>query len=149
MGFVVLNIATYGGDDSLRLAKAICCLDPDANRKNNTFNSRGDWNNGDLGDCCGLIYGRTGVCHQMANRICAAATEHDDNPLDDLVSAYEDLSKPLFDVWGKQFPVQGTGSITPLIIGSLVPDDVVNKIPEDSAYRKSWSDYLNYCKSLL
>lgn len=62
--------AITGRGDS-RLAKAICCFDPDDPRKKFDKRLGGCLA---LGDCCGIVYGVTGVCHQMANRILAVST---------------------------------------------------------------------------
>lgn len=48
------------------MAKAICCFDPDESR---TDFGRKIGGRLLAGDCCGIVYGVTGVCHQMANRI--------------------------------------------------------------------------------
>ncbi len=53
-----------------RLAKAICCFNPDESRTDFDHKTGGRLL---LGDCCGIIYGVTGVCHQMANRILASS----------------------------------------------------------------------------
>lgn len=54
-----------------RLAKAICCFNPDEPRTDFGKKKGGRLL---LGDCCGIIYGVTGVCHQMANRILSASS---------------------------------------------------------------------------
>ncbi|NJD90410.1 MAG: hypothetical protein FIA91_02670 [Geobacter sp.] len=58
------------GNGSRRLAVTISCFDPDDSRGNSESNF--DRKNGGklgLGDCSGIIYAVSGVCHQMANRI--------------------------------------------------------------------------------
>ena len=63
------RVSCRGGNRSLRLAKAICCLNPDASRCEFDSHEGGNLGNG---DSSGILYGWTGVCHQMANRIFAA-----------------------------------------------------------------------------
>ena len=65
-------------EDQLLLARAICSYEIDESRTEygrkpdvETLTPSGRLH---LGDCCGIIYLHSGVCHQMANRICAAAT---------------------------------------------------------------------------
>lgn len=50
----------------LTLARTICCFDPNDTRDNYDRKKGGDLI---FGDCCGVLYLISGVCHQMANRV--------------------------------------------------------------------------------
>ncbi len=78
------NFQCYGGVErdhwsikdsaDLELAIAIACSNP--------YDTREDYSRMDVsrftkfGDCSGIVYGVTGVCHQMANRILYACNSH-------------------------------------------------------------------------
>lgn len=75
-GGVERGSSHIGESSDLELAIAIACNNPydlreDYNRMKITLVSR-------FGDCSGIVYGVTGVCHQMANRILYACGSHPD-----------------------------------------------------------------------
>lgn len=67
----VYPAVTDEGD--LRLARTLCCLNPNDNRNEYDNHFGGPLL---LGDCCGIIYSVTGVCHNMSNRLLYAANAH-------------------------------------------------------------------------
>lgn len=66
------NYPVSEGNGSRRLAVTISCFDPDDPRGKSESNfDRKSGGRLGLGDCSGIIYAVSGVCHQMANRIIA------------------------------------------------------------------------------
>jgi len=98
------RVSCRGGSHSLRLAKAICCLDPNDSR--NEFKNH---TGGRLfkGDCSAILFGVTGVCHQMANRICAAGIGEPTkiDALDFADVRMGNATRNLYGPWGTDIPI--------------------------------------------
>lgn len=159
--------ATFLGNEyNLALARAICCFDPNYEGKrvtNEDPNYEGVTNEyarheeGELilGDCCGIIYGRTGVCHMMANRICAAVAGVD---VGAMAGASGYMSSPLgsnfcsntyFGRFGGGKPQQ----IDPKALVKIIVDVIIDNedldnlgITENSPLYLKWEDYFAECK---
>lgn len=102
-------LSFIASEDQFRLARTICCFDPDDKRssygrKPNLSSSKPS---GPLllGDCNRIIYLHSIVCHRMANRICAAVTDLDVGDLADM--ALYNLTHQFWDAYGKPPPPAG------------------------------------------
>lgn len=94
-------LSFIASEDQLRLARIICCFD--SKDKRDSYARKPKLSpelafTGELllGDCCGIVYLYSGVCHQMANRICAAVTDLDVGDLADM-----SLYNLTHQLWGK------------------------------------------------
>jgi len=146
--------------EQLRLARTICCFDPTDTRPSygrkpglSPVTPSGELL---LGDCCGIIYLHSGVCHQMANRICAAVTDLDVGDLADM--AGYNFSHAVFGTYGNPPPPSGpkeAWDILYKIFSSQVAitDEQLLKlgVRKDAPYPvnllfRPWEDYLSECK---
>lgn len=145
----------------LRLARTICCFDP--NDRRTDYKVRPDFDKSEpkgklkLGDCCGIIYGRRGVCHQMANRICASVTDADAGDRADM-AAYN-ASHLIWGTYGGEPNHDVPSWAYDLIHGAfsdVITEDGLHKlgISSSSLYPVSllfqpWGEYLEECKKLV
>jgi len=144
----------------LLLARTICCFDPQDKRTD--YKLRPDFDKSEpegklrLGDCCGIIYGRRGVCHQMANRICAAVTNADAGDRADM-AAYN-ATHLIWGTYGGEpnpdVPSWAYGLIHKAF-PDVITDDELDKleISSSSPYPvnllfQPWREYLEECKKL-
>ena len=138
------------GEYELILARTICCFDPNDTRTDYKHRSGGKLK---LGDCSGIIYGRTGVCHQMANRICAAVTSIDVGDRADM-AAYN-ASHAIWGTYGGGEPV-APSKVSDLInkaFPDVISDEELKRldISAKSDYPvnllfKPWETYFEECK---
>lgn len=120
-------------DGDLRLAKTICCLDPNDNRTDFDKRLGGRLV---LGDCCGIIYGVMGVCFNMANRILYAT---DKAPV--INPAGSAIIYPLYGLYGTPL-----GTSNPLFTAlELVLKQFGVKIPDTF----NFAAYLALCKLVM
>jgi hypothetical protein len=136
-----------GGEYELALARTICCFDPYDQRDDYDHHSEGKLI---LGDCCGIIYGQTGVCHQMANRICAAVTDVDVGDRANMASY--NLTHEIYGTYGGGSPLQyAPPAIIKLIWDDFITDEELKKlgIPPDSPLYYPWDKYFEECKKLV
>ena len=145
----------------LRLARTICCFDPNDHRTDYKLRPDFDKSRPDgklkLGDCCGIIYGRRGVCHQMANRICAAVTDADAGDRADM-AAYN-ATHLIWGTYGGEPNPDAPSWAYDLIHNAfpdVITDDELDKlgISPSSPYPvnllfKPWETYLEECKKLV
>ena len=145
----------------LRLARTICCFDP--NDRRTDYNHRPDFDKSKpegrlkLADCYGIIYGRRGVCHQMANRICAAVTNIDAGDRADM-AAYNG-SHLIWGTYGSEPNPDAPAWAYDLIdkaFPDVITDDELGKlgVSPSSPYPvnflfKPWGTYLEECKKLV
>lgn len=105
---------TIEGDISL--ARLIACGDAEDVREQYDLKSGGYY---DLGDSCGILYGVTGVCHQMSNRILYSA----ENPT--IVEPPSSrLSYFLYGVYGPSLPFMTN------YMGWSFPEPFITKLKE-------------------
>ncbi len=147
----------------LRLARTICCFDPNDIRTNygNKPNLSPVEPSGKLhlGDCSGIIYLHSGVCHQMANRICAAVTNLDVGDLADM-AMYNDTHL-IWKACGSPPPPVGPQPVWDLIYAAFsgqmtLTDAQLGQagVDKNATYPVSllflpWEDYLAECKKLV
>ncbi len=94
------NVSYINGMGDLELAIAIACYDPYDLRSNYNDHAGGIRSTGGFfGDCSGICYGRTGVCHQMANRIMYALDGHPN--VGSFTPSYP-VSFQMYGVYGKE-----------------------------------------------
>jgi hypothetical protein len=156
---------TYlGTADQLRLARVICCFDPDDQR--DVYNLTPFYTEAlfkpvgrlGLGDCSGLIFGVTGVCHTMANRIAAAVTEQDAGAWAAMPAYY--LTHFIWETYGGLPPIGSEAArLKPLaqtlfahVCPSKLEQPMIRMI-EDASYPvnllvQPWETYLKACKKL-
>ncbi|HEX2954326.1 MAG TPA: hypothetical protein VHR47_10135 [Bacillota bacterium] len=156
---------TYlGSSDQMRLARAICCFDPDDSRKvynlrpfnEDVFKPVGPLR---LGDCSGIIFGAAGVCHHMANRIAAAVTDLDAGGMA-AMPGYN-LANFIWGTYGGLPPVIGAewSKLKPLtqrLFAEVYPVELEEKTleiselapyPVNLLYRP-WEEYFAECKKV-
>lgn len=145
----------------LLLARTICCFDPQDVRTN--YNVKPDFGKFEpkgklsLGDCCGIIYGIRGVCHQMANRICAAVTDADAGDRADM-AAYN-ASHLIWGTYGDGPNPDASSQAYELIhkaFSDVITEDELHKLGISSSLPypvnllfQPWEKYLEECKKLV
>lgn len=138
---------TFLGDEyELALAKTICCFDPSDER--NVYDAKPIGGRLVLGDCCGIIYLGTGVCHQMTNRICAAFTTIDAGDRADM--AGYNGTHLLWGTYGSSIIKDPTPELK-MIFHDIINDDLlkqINRLPISYLFY-DWDAYFNKCKELV
>ncbi len=149
------RVSCRGDEDSLRLAKAICCFNPNDNRTEFNLHSGGKLING---DSSGILYGWTGVCHQMANRIFAAGVGEPEtvDALDFADVRMGNTTHNCYGPWGLNHPVDEFLDLvkkyfSPFAKYIMSPEEV--KQWEDAIKKAGigldWVKYFEQCRSLL
>lgn len=161
--WVYPSLSFTATEDQLLLARAICSFEIDESRTDygrkpyvSTLTPSGKLR---LGDCCGIIYLHSGVCHQMVNRICAAVTNLDAGDMADM-ALYND-TKGLWGTYGK-LNNPGPGVVWDRIFNAYsdqmtLTDKQLKALgvcpdAKDEAVRLlygSWEDYLRECRNLV
>lgn len=149
------RVSCRGDVNSLRLAKAICCLDPDDSRTEFGAHDGGALGNG---DSSGLFFGYTGVCHQMANRIFSAgigeATSKD--ALDFADVRMGNATRTWFGPWGGDDPISShveevKRCFSPLaqyVLSWEKTEELLAKYSKDRI-PLAWESYFEFCKNLI
>ncbi|MEZ4732287.1 MAG: hypothetical protein R3E79_34680 [Caldilineaceae bacterium] len=155
-----------GGEYELTLARTISCFDPDDPRSDYDRHPSSELarfvaiGKLGLGDCSGIVYGETGVCHQMANRICKAVTDFDVGNRADMT--LYNLTHTAYGQYGgkpdKTTPSWITDQIEQRFFGDFITVEEFEKLKEkfedqkegDTDYLfKPWEDYFAECKKLV
>lgn len=148
------RVSCRGGSRSLKLAKAICCLNPEDSRTEFSLHDGGKLGNG---DSSGILFGATGVCHQMANRIFAAGV---DEPTIDALDFADvrmgNVTREWFGPWGVDVPVDKYLEEIRRIFPQNTPDILPwNQIKaklvalEKASIPLDWKAYFEYCRTLV
>lgn len=148
------RVSCRGKCHSLRLAKAICCLNPNDSRIDFKNHEGGKLGNG---DSSGILYGYTGVCHQMANRIFAAGVGAPTtiNALDFADVRMGNATRGWFGPWGVSIPVDKfideIKRNFPTFAQHIWPWEQIEALLsalEKASIPLDWNAYFEYCCNL-
>lgn len=155
-------LSFVASEAQLRLARTICCFDPDdkptgygRKPKLSPPQPSGRLR---LGDCSGIVYLHSGVCHQMANRICAAVTDLDVGDLADM--AMYNATSLIWGAHGKPPPPQGPKPVWDTVYNAFAGQAALTEaqlealgVRKDAPYPvnllfRPWDEYLVECRKL-
>jgi len=159
LNWVYPAYSVLADEDRLLLARAICRFEIDESEK--SYGKKPNVDDMDpvgrlhLGDCCGIIYAHSGVCHQMTNRILNSDIVGKADPhmyvLSSAVwgkmgefnnSAPRELQEQAYFIFSKIFPLTDY-QLRELGVYENSPDKDVQML------YKPWSDYFWECWKLV